>query len=64
MSADDVTGRAAELDGPGAIVSHAEVAAEYLSGNERPSGIADTLGVSVGTARRLLRNLRRAGILS
>jgi predicted ArsR family transcriptional regulator len=55
--------RATELDGPGAIVSHAEVLAEYAAGRTRPADVADALGVSASTVRRLLRNLRAAGLL-
>lgn len=55
-------GQAAELDGPGAIVSHAEVLAEYETGTTDAVCIAAALGVSPSTVYRLLRNLRRAGL--
>lgn len=55
---------AEELDGPGAIVSHAEVLEAWQDGARRPVDIARELGVSSSTASRLLANLRRAGLLS
>lgn len=55
---------AAELDGPGAIVSHAEVLDAYIDGITRPREVAEALGVSTSTVRRLLRDLAKAGLLT
>lgn len=55
--------RATLLDGPGAIVSHAEALAAWETGLRTARAVGDSLGVSASTARRLLRRLAAAGLL-
>lgn len=55
--------RATELDGPGALVSHAEVLDTWESTpGIRPAEVATALGVSTKTVRRHLDDLRQAGL--